>query len=60
MEVKESEIREVKREYMREWRKNNPEKVKSAQKRYWERRARRKSEVNREIEGMTSVIKNPI
>ena len=60
MEVQESEIREVKRAYMREWRKNNPEKVKSAQKRYWERRARRKSEVNREIEGISSVVKNPI
>lgn len=60
MEVQESEIQEAKRKYMREWRKNNPDKVKAAQKRYWERRARRKSEVNREIEGISSVVKNPI
>lgn len=52
--------RELKNAYMRVWRKNNPEKVKAAQKRYWERRARRKSEVNREIEVISSVVKKPI
>lgn len=31
--------REARREYMREWRKKNPEKVQAAQERYWTRKA---------------------
>ena len=31
-------IREKKREYFRNWRKNNPDKVKAAQERYWRRK----------------------
>lgn len=31
--------REVRREYMREWRKNNPDKLKAAQERYWLKKA---------------------
>lgn len=30
---------EARREYFRRWRKNNPEKVKAAQLRYWQRKA---------------------
>lgn len=56
----EQQAREVRNNYMREWRKNNPDKVKASQKRYWERRARRKSEANREIEGTSSIVKSPI
>ena len=31
--------REARREYMREWRKKNPEKVQAAQERYWAKKA---------------------
>lgn len=31
--------KEARREYQREWRKKNPEKVQSAQERYWARKA---------------------
>lgn len=31
--------KEIKREYMREWRKRNKDKVKAAQNRYWEKKA---------------------
>lgn len=31
--------REARREYMREWRKNNPDKLKAAQERYWLKKA---------------------
>ena len=31
-------IKAEKREYFRNWRKNNPEKVKAAQERYWRRK----------------------
>lgn len=33
-------VREERRRYAREWRAKNPEKVKAANQRYWERRAR--------------------
>ena len=32
-------VREAKRQYMREWRKKNPERVKANNRRYWERKA---------------------
>lgn len=32
--------REAKNKYSKEWRKNNPEKVKAALARYWEKKAR--------------------
>ncbi len=31
--------REARREYIREWRKRNPEKVQAAQERYWAKKA---------------------
>ena len=31
--------KEARREYMREWRKKNPEKLRAAQERYWTRKA---------------------
>lgn len=31
--------REARREYMREWRKKNPEKLRAAQERYWAKKA---------------------
>lgn len=31
--------REAQREYLREWRKKNPDKVKAQSRRYWERKA---------------------
>ena len=42
---KNNEIRSIKREYYREWRKKNPDKVRAAQERYWQRQLekRRKS-----------------
>lgn len=36
--------KEAKNKYKREWRKNNPEKVRAANERYWEKKARRESE----------------
>ena len=36
--------REAKNKYKREWRKNNPEKVRAANVRYWEKKARGESE----------------
>lgn len=32
-------VRKERRRYAREWRKKNPEKVRAANQRYWERRA---------------------
>lgn len=37
--------KEVKRAYMKEWRKNNKDKVKAAQERYWEKKARERDKV---------------
>ncbi|MBE5773356.1 MAG: phosphatase [Clostridiales bacterium] len=34
-------IRKAKNEYQRQWRKQNPEKVKAIQERYWLRKARK-------------------
>ena len=36
--------KEAKNKYKREWRKNNPEKVRAANERYWEKIARGESE----------------
>ena len=33
--------REAQREYMREWRKKNPERVRAKNKRYWEKKAQK-------------------
>lgn len=33
--------REAQRQYLREWRKRNPERVREANRRYWQRRAER-------------------
>lgn len=40
---KSSAARKAQREYMREWRKKNPEKVREANRLYWQRRAERLS-----------------
>ncbi len=37
-------VREAKRQYMREWRKKNPERVKENNRRYWERKAKQLQE----------------
>lgn len=37
-------VREAKRQYMREWRKKNPERVKENNRRYWERKAKQMQE----------------
>lgn len=45
------EIKKARREYKREWRKRNPEKVKAANERYWLKKAaetRAKEECNNE------------
>ena len=60
MDMIESDVLEAKRRYMKEWRKNNPDKVKAAQQRYWERRARRNGQINQELEGLSSVVKKPM
>ena len=33
-------MQEARRQYMREWRKNNPDKVRAHQQRYWEKKGR--------------------
>lgn len=38
------EARKAQREYMREWRRKNPEKVRAINKRYWERKAEKLAE----------------
>ncbi|MEL5900363.1 hypothetical protein AAGC94_20250 [Clostridium sporogenes] len=42
------EARKLRNEYMRKWRKKNKDKVKEAQKRYWEKKAQIKKEVTKE------------
>lgn len=34
-----SAAQQAKREYNRQWRKNNPDKIREAQRRYWEKKA---------------------
>lgn len=34
-------VRQIKREYMKEWRKRNKDKVRAAQERYWEKKAKK-------------------
>ena len=36
--------REAKRKYERDWRKNNPDKVREKNRRYWEKKAREQSQ----------------
>ncbi len=45
---KENAARKAQREYMREWRKRNPDKVREANRLYWQRRAER---LSKETEG---------
>lgn len=40
--------REARREYLREWRKRNPDKVRENNRRYWERRAAKKAQAEQE------------
>jgi DnaJ-domain-containing protein 1 len=39
--VSAEDVRAVKREYDRQWRKNNPDKVRAKNRRYWEKQARK-------------------
>lgn len=39
-ELLSKEARAAKNAYMRAWQKNNPDKVREAQKRYWEKKAK--------------------
>ena len=48
----------ARREYKREWNRRNRDKVKEAQKKYWERKARQESEVNKDECGETEKIHN--
>lgn len=41
--------KEARREYAKRWRKNNPEKVKAIQNRYWEKKAEELETLNKEI-----------
>lgn len=45
------EAKKIKREYLRKWRKNNPEKVRAAQRRYWERKAQEVQNLGQMKEG---------
>ena len=40
----EERAREERREYFRQWRANNPDKVRESNRRYWEKRAAKKAE----------------
>lgn len=50
-----NEANEKRREYYRAWRAANPEKVKAAQMRYWERKAQREQEKAGERNGRETV-----
>lgn len=43
--------REAYNAYLRAWRKKNPEKVKAAKQRYWEKKARMQAETNQNQTG---------
>lgn len=38
---------EMRKEYLRKWRKNNPDKIKAAQQRYWQRKAQQMLETDK-------------
>lgn len=52
MEKMSDEAVQARREYARKWRKANPDKVKAAQKRYWEKKAK---ELQQKKESVTGV-----
>jgi hypothetical protein len=41
--------KEARREYAKKWRRDNPEKVKAIQNRYWEKKAKELETLNKEI-----------
>lgn len=47
------EARKVRAQVMREWRKKNPDKIRAATERYWERRAQREKEQEAVKNGIT-------
>ena len=51
-EAARNELREYKREYMRKWRAENPDKIKANNQRYWERRAQRRKEMDADAENI--------
>ena len=44
----EAKAKELKREYARNWKKKNPDKVKAATDRYWEKKARKALECEKD------------
>lgn len=44
------QAREERREYFRQWRAKNPDKVRENNRRYWERRAARRAEAEKKQE----------
>lgn len=47
----EKNAREARNEYIRKWRKANPDKVREINRRYWERRGAREAALRKESEG---------
>ena len=45
-------VREERRRYAREWRKKNPEKVRAANKRYWERKVQKRLDTEDNQQGV--------
>lgn len=45
----EERAREERREYFRQWRAGNPEKVRENNRRYWEKRAAKKAQAEQEV-----------
>ena len=45
------EAKEARRQYKRQWAKDNPEKVKAQQERYWAKRAAQQAEQEQEPDG---------
>lgn len=50
--------REAKREYEKRWRAANPDKVKSKNQRYWERRAAKRNKTEGEAKNNETVSEN--
>lgn len=48
MQDMEQRIRKARNEYMREWRRKNPEKVRAISRRYWATRANKKAALTKQ------------
>lgn len=51
--VEQIAMEEARRQYQREWRRKNPDKVKACQQRYWEKKGREMIEAFTRREGST-------